>query len=390
LVSTVLAIWRLAHDVAGDTARGQRLAVAAVLVTVLNPYFVHWSFAGMEAVTAIGVSLWALRSTFVGRMSWGKSLTGATLLGLGPLLRPELLLLAGICGPVLLWRYGRDAHSGPVARRWARLMLLAVLMVLPLAAWCAYAQVTFRSPIPNTNMAKRGGPLPEIATRLASVYAAGFPIILALFPLVAVARLLSGKRTPAVLWILALWPLVCVIFYLVDHTLVQTRYCLLSMPCLTFATLWLIEDFDRPALFHASTVAVALVSLATVVLTVIPHVTNKKEGVLRYEEVGNFMRDHVPRHAPVAVYAIGELAFKTRHPLVDVGGITRTGVIPYLNDPKGSVQWAKRNGARYYISSEVPEPGAVQVFSTTMPFFGWTFSRARYRSVAHFAVYELP
>ena len=390
LVSTVLAIWRFALDVTGDAVRGQRLALAAVLVTVLNPYFVHWSFAGMESVTAIGVSLWAIRATFVGKMSWRKSLTGAALLGVGPLLRPELLLLAGICGPVLLWRYGRDAQSGPAARRWPHLMLLAAIMALPLAAWCAYAQVTFGSPIPNTNMAKRGGPLPEIASRLASVYAAGFAVTLALFPLVAASRLLRGKRSPQVLWILAIWPLICAIFYLADHTLVQTRYCLLSMPCLTFATLWLIEDTDRPVLLHATTAAMVLVSLVTVVLTVIPHVQNKKEGVLRYAEVGAFLRDHVPQDAPVAVYAIGELAFKTRHPLVDVGGITRPEVLPYLGDTKASVLWAKRNGARYYISSDVPEPGAVQVFSTSMPFFGWTFSRSKYRSTSHFAVYQLP
>ena len=390
LISTVAAIWRFAQDVTGDAARGQRLALATVLATVVNPYFVHWSFAGMESVTAIGVSLWAIRATFVGRISWGKSLTGAALLGVGPLLRPELLLLAGICGPVLLWRNGRDAQSVPPARRWTHLMLLAAIMALPLAVWCAYAQVTFGSPIPNTNMAKRGGPLPEIAARLASVYAAGFPVTLALFPLVAAARLLRGKRSPEVLWILAIWPVSCVIFYLADHTLVQTRYCLLSMPCLTFATLWLIDDPDRPVLLNASTAAMVLVSLVAVVLTVIPHVTNKKEGVLRFAEVGAFLRNHVPDDAPVAVYAIGELAFESRHPLVDVGGITRPDVIPYLGDPKASLLWAKRNGARYYVSSDIPEPGAVQVFSTSMPFFGWTFSRARYLSVAQFAVYRLP
>lgn len=390
LVSTVLAIWCFAQDVAGDAVRGQRLALATVLVTVLNPYFVHWSFAGMESVTAIGVSLWAIRATFVGRLSQEKALTGAVLLGIGPLLRPELLLLAGICGPALLWRFGREEHSVPAPRRWTHLMLLVVIMALPLVAWCVYAQLTFGSPIPNTNMAKRGGPLPEIASRLASVYAAGFPVTLALFPLVAAARLLRGKRSSGVLWVLAAWPLGCVIFYLADHTLVQTRYCLLSMPCLTFATLWLIEDPDRPGLLHASTAAMVLVSLVTVVLTVIPHVANKKEGVRRFAEIGAFVRDHVPRDAPVGVYAIGELAFVTRHPLVDVGGITRPEVIPYLNDPKGALLWAKRNGARYYIVAENPEPGAVQVFSTSMPFFGWTFSRAKYRSAGPFAVYRLP
>jgi len=239
-------------------------------------------------------------------------------------------------------------------------------------------------------MAKRGGPLPEIAARLASVYVAGFPVTLALFGLAGAARILRGKRAPVVLWVLATWPLVCVAFYLADHTLVQTRYCLLSMPCLTLATLLLIEDLERPTLLRLSAAAMVLASLVTVVLTVIPHIANKKEGVRRFAEIGAFLQDHVPADAPVAVEAIGELAFKTRHPLVDVGGITQTSVIPYLGDSKATLRWAKQNGARYFIADEAPEPGAVQVFSTRMPFFGWTLSRSRYGIAAPFSVYELP
>jgi hypothetical protein len=390
LVSTVLAILRLAHDLAGDGVRAQRLGVGAVAVTILNPYFVHWSFSGMESVTALGVSLWAIRATFVSAPSWRNSLVGAALLGIGPLLRPELLLLAGIGGPVVLWRYKELTQQESVSYRLSRLGLLAGIMALPLVIWCVYAQITFGSPIPNTNMAKRGGSLAEIAPRLASVYAAGFPIVLGLFPLVAAARLLRGKYVPPVVWILAIWPLICVAFYLADHTLVQTRYCLLSMPCLGIATLWLIEDEERPVLMNAAAVAMVLVSLVTVWLTVVPHVANKKEGVRLFAELGTYIHDHVPQDAPVAVYAIGELAFKSRHPLVDTGGITRPGVIPYLSDPKATLLWAKRNGAQYFIGGEAPEAGAVQVFSTSMPFFGWTFSRARYRTTEPFAVYKLP
>jgi hypothetical protein len=390
LLSTVLAIWHITHDLAGNGARAQRLSLATVAVTVLNPYFVHWSFSGMESVTALGLSLWAIRATFLGTPSWRGSLTGAALLGIGPLLRPELLLLAGLCGPVVLWRYGRLAQTGSAAGRWARLAALAAILALPLAAWCLYAQATFGSPIPNTNLAKRGGPLGEIGSRLASVYAAGFPVTLCLFPLVAAARFLQGKRAPAAVWILAIWPLLCVAFYLADHTIVQTRYCLLSMPCLSIVTLWLIEESERPVLLRATTAAMVLVSLATIVVTVVPHVANKKEGVRRFGEIASFLRDHVPQDAPVAVYAIGELAFKSRHPLVDTGGITRPDVIPFMTDRAATVSWAKRNGARYVISSEAPEPGAVQAFSTSMPFFGWTFNRSRYRTDTPLVVYQLP
>ena len=192
------------------------------------------------------------------------------------------------------------------------------------------------------------------------------------------------------MWALAIWPLLCVGFYLADHTVVQTRYCLLSMPALSIVTLWLLDTADRPALLKVSAAAMLLAALASIAMTVVPHVENKKQGVAVFAQVSAYLRDHVPHDAPVAVFAIGEIAFESRHPLVDIGGITRPGVIPYMNDPSATLQWAKRNGARYVITGEPPEAGAVPLFSTTMPFFGWTFNHARYRSTEPFVVYALP
>jgi hypothetical protein len=390
LGSTVLAIFWLVRDLVAHNDSLRRLGPAAVAVTVLNPYFVHWSFSGMESVTAIGVSLWAIRATFVRPPSWHGALASVTLLGIGPLLRPELLLLAGIGVPVTLWRYWHMSQGETAVRRWSRLALLAALGALPVLLWCVYAQLTFGSPIPNTNMAKRGGALDSIAPRLAAVYAAGFLVTLVLFPLVALVRLLRGERAPAAVWILAAWPLLCVVFYLADHTLVQTRYCLLSMPCLGILTLWLLEDSGRPVLLRLAAGAMVLVSLLTVGLTVIPHVQNKKEIVRLYADLGSYLHSHVPKDAPVAVYAIGELAFKSGHPLVDVGGITRPSVIPYMSDPQATLAWAKRNGARYFISSHPPEAGAVPVYSTTVPFLGWTFKHSSYGATEPLTVYRLP
>lgn len=389
LGSTVLAIVYLARDLVADHASFKRLAPAAVAVTVLNPYFVHWSFSGMESVTALGVSLWAIRATFVRPPSWAGALTSVTLLGIGPLLRPELLLLAGVGVPVTLWRYWR-ASQETALKLGSRLALLAAIGALPVLLWCVYALLTFGSPIPNTNMAKRGGGLSIVGPRLVSVYAAGFLVPLLLFPLVAIVRLLRGQRAPAAVWVLALWPLLCVVFYLADHTLVQTRYCLLSMPCLGILTLWLLEDSARPLSLRLATGAMVLVSLLTVSLTVVPHVQNKKETVRLYAGIGSFLANHVPKDAPVAVYAIGQLAFESRHPLVDVGGITRPSVIPYLNDPEATFQWAKRNGARYFISSHPPQAGAIPVYSVATPFLGWTFKHSSYGATEPLTVYRLP
>lgn len=390
LVSTVLALVYLVRDLDERDSRFQLLAPAAVAVTVLNPFFVHWSFSGMESVTAVGISLWAIRATFVRPPSWGGALSSATLLGIGPLLRPELLLLAGCGVPVVLWRYWRFAQGEPPATRWSRLALLAIIGALPVALWCLYGLLTFGSPIPNTNMAKRGGPLAVVAPRLASVYAAGFLVTLILFPIAAAVRLLEGKRFPAPIWVLILWPALCAMFYLADHTIVQTRYCLLSMPCLSVATLWLIADSGGSLQLRLATAVTVLVSLVTVGLTVAPHVENKKESGRQFALISGYLRDHVPKDAPVAVYAIGELAFKSRHPLIDTGGITRPGVIPFMNDPRATLAWAKRNGARYYISEQPPEAGAVPLYTASMPFLGWTFKHSLYRASQPVTVYRLP
>jgi hypothetical protein len=311
-------------------------------------------------------------------------------LGIGPLLRPELLLLAGFGVPVVLWRFWHFARGEPPARRWSRLALLAIIGALPVALWCLYGLLTFGSPIPNTNMAKRGGPLAVVAPRLASVYAAGFLVTLILFPIAAAVRRLQGRRIPAPIWVLILWPALCVVFYLADHTIVQTRYCLLSMPCLSLATLWLIADSGGSRQLRLATAVIVLVSLVTVGLTVVPHVENKKESGRQFALIGGYLRDHVPEDAPVAVYAIGELAFKSRHPLIDTGGITRPSVIPFMSDPRATLAWAKRNGARYYISEQPPEAGAVPLYTASMPFLGWTFKHSLYRSAQPVTVYRLP
>jgi hypothetical protein len=55
-----------------------------------------------------------------------------------------------------------------------------------------------------------------------------------------------------------------------------------------------------------------------------------------------------PHQGRNAVRSTTQIAFKNRHPLVDIGAITRPGIIPYLNDPRQTLSWAKENGERYF------------------------------------------
>jgi hypothetical protein len=389
LIAAVAGIWYLARDLADGRPEQALLPAAAVLVTLINPFFAHWSFSGMETVTALGLSLWAIRLVFVGSATCARSLVAAVLIALGPLLRPELLLLGAIAGPVLLWRSWQALEQQPPAHRLVAVGLLALLMVLPLAIWAGYALETFGAIVPNTNLAKRGGPIGEIAPRLLSVYALGFPVTLALLPWVTLPRL-SRWRAPAAVSVLLLWPLVCIGFYLANHTAVQTRYCLLSMPCMSIAVLWLIGATYRPRIF-AGTVAVMVLGAAAVIgLIVLPHISNKERYSEALSEVASYLRQQLPPHSPVAVFAIGQIAFESRHPLVDIGGITDVSVIPYMTDPGQTLRWAQEHGARYYIAGGSPEPGAVQVFATDVPFIGWTFHRSQYSTRQLLAIYELP
>ncbi len=71
LVSTLLAVVCLLEELpTRATGRDPLFVLAAVAVTILNPYFVQWSFSGMETVTAVGVGLWIIRGAFVGAAGW--------------------------------------------------------------------------------------------------------------------------------------------------------------------------------------------------------------------------------------------------------------------------------------------------------------------------------
>jgi hypothetical protein len=379
-------VWICAIDVSGAGRGHRNLAPVAVLLLALNPYFVHWSFAGMESVTALGISLWAIWAVFSSApANWSRLTIGAILLSIAPLLRPELLLLSAVAGTALLYRVWQLQQTS--SRRAVVALLVAIGIALPTILWSAYAFKSFGTIVPNTNAAKHGGTLEMVTTKLASVYLVGFAGTIAALPFVT--RRLLRPGVPAAIWVLLSWPAFCIVFYIADHTAVQTRYCLLSMPSMTIAVLWLLEESANPAWTRTIIAAMTVSSLAILILIVYPHVSNKIKLVKTLTAAAAYMRDNLPPDAPVAVYAIGQLAFESRHPIVDIGGITRPGVLPYLNNVPASAAWAQQQGARYYIGGELPSRTAVRVYAYAMPFLGWTLRRASYDTSTEAGIYRL-
>jgi hypothetical protein len=102
------------------------------------------------------------------------------------------------------------------------------------------------------------------------------------------------------------------------------------------------------------------------------------EGIKIGEEIVEFIETNLPPDKPVAVFSIGQLAFKTRHPIIDLGGISRPSVLSFINSPELTLEWAKREGAAYVISEDDPGAGAILVHQWNIPFAAWTIDLTKF------------
>lgn len=385
---------------------------AMLLLIVLNPSTCYWIFSGMEPIAAAGLACCAVLAATSERPTATSFLTGCLLAGIGPLLRPEMALLAMLLALPLLGQW-RRLPAGPMAKSCLFASGL-LLLALPLMLWSLYSLHAFGHLLPNTNAAKRAGPNESVALRLASVYLSNWPVIFAgllagiaslLLRPTAAARsvrsaILSAFRVaqsgpdrsglPLAGWLFVLWTSMAALFYLVNHTYVQTRYILIGAPGLTIVLLALAVRTSARA--GRVIYGLALASALTLsIITVVPLVRNKRIYREASRQIAHYMHDRLPPDAPVAVYSIGQIAFESEHPVIDTGGITRPGAIPYLNEPlEAMARWAQSQGAQYYIESHSPLPGSISVYSVDVPFLGWTLHPARYANYVRVSVWKLP
>lgn len=395
VVSTLLALWaawafvgRMSRETQADVRTTQGVMLG---LFVLSPYFCYWAFAGMEAVGAAGLLMAVSMLLVPERPRAATFFTAAFLMGLGPLVRPEMILLVAAGGPFLLRQWWLLTREAPTSRKALWFAVAAVLLALPLALWSAYALQAFGYVMPNTNAAKRAMPGQSVPARLVSVYALGFPGVLATLGLLVVLWVLTPLRSvatglgaaggwarrfagsfPMVSWPLLLWAGVTVLFYIVNHTYVQTRYVTVMAPGLLFVLLLSLRQLARPWAYQATVALTAALGLAVSALMAYPHVRNKAQGDLLVNEFAAYVRQNVPANAGIAVYSIGQLGFLLKNPLIDIGGITRPEATHFMfYEPEGMLPWAKKEGALYYISGDQPEPSATLVTEVMLPSVGW-------------------
>jgi hypothetical protein len=365
-----------------------------VILVAASPYTCYWIFSGMEPLAAAGLACWAILLATQSRPTRASFLTGCLLAGLGPLVRPEMSFLAALLAVPLLGQWRRLEERGK-----RRTLVVGLLLFCgPVLAWLLYSLHAFGHLLPNTNAAKRAGEHDSVVRRLLSVYTMGFPLVLlagaagVVFAARRAGRVWESLRSAvrsvwdqkanvmeisAPVWIFLLWVLIATVFYIVNHTYVQTRYILVTAPGLLVLIVAGALKLSRSV--GRAVYAIALLeALAISVLIARPFVRNKGIECDASAQLAAYMRDHLPPVAPVATYSIGEVAFYSQHPIIDTGGITRPEAIQYLNDPpEVQVRWAQSEGAQYFIGAK-PQPDAVLLRVYQKKFISWTLNPARY------------
>lgn len=374
---------RLQSDLASDA---QDLPAWVLALFVINPYFVYWAYSGMEALAASGLLMVLCMLVTRPRATPLSFLGSAFLLGLSPLVRPEMVLLIGICGPFLLWQWWKLTEAKSVPQRLAWFLGAAVLLALPLACWTLYALDAFGYVMPNTNAAKRAPPGTSAVWRMLLVYGMGFPgVMLSVAAMAALAwRSRVHTRMPRPSLPLAAWPLVAYVlvtslFYVINHTYVQTRYVMVVAPGLSVLCYVMLRHMGGRTLHAIVMCVAAAAALFITVQQAHPLVRNKAEKVEQIERMSAFINANLPADAKIAVYAIGQFGYLVRNELVDVGGITRPEAAQYLwSPPDQMLAWAKRQGATYYLEGWRPEPGAVLVHEVDASSIGWSMEPGYY------------
>jgi hypothetical protein len=424
IAGKVLTILGAAVGISGTYAFSRRIAAqlipapaaaifpaAMVLLVAVNPFTCYWIFSGMEPIAAVGLAFFAVLSATRETPSTASFLTGCALAGIAPLVRPEMTFLTALLVLPLLGQFRR------LAPRPAKLAAFAAGLVLlagPLAAWSLYSLHAFGHLLPNTNAAKRASESESVVRHLLSIYAIGFPLIVGgtaagivylIFRAPVVRRSLEraivsafGNRAqaepqatsslPLAGWIFILWPVICTVFYIANHTYVQTRYILVTAPGLTVVIIAVALAASRTwgrVVYAAALLAALLVSLAVTR----PYVRNKGINAQAARALGLYIHDHLSPDTAVAVYSIGEIAFVSQRPIIDTGGITRPAAIPYLNQPpEAMVRWAQSEGAQYWIGAW-PQPNAILVYSGQEMYARWTLHPSHYRESTPIELWKL-
>ncbi len=336
---TMLAIagaYRLATGLAGHRLAGW----TAALALGCDAWVMRWFWSGMETGLAIAIALWGLALLADEPSRRFNAWLGAVLIAIGPVVRPELALLA-VCVFVVRLADWRRVGLSPATK-------LATAGGVVAITWAVFSLQTWGGLIPASVSAKSSLGAANIAT-----VAAAWRVLVAIgatqLPLVLAALLLSrswwradtavSRRFMAqVTWLFV--PMLTLVYSL-RHVKIYSRYALPATALLVVLgaaaiAAWAIEN-DAPAvrrrLWVAVLTATLVVNLTLAALITVPasrtYARSMQDVVW---PLARRLAAQMPPRSTLATHNIGVLGFATQRRILDLNGLATPQIVPYKRD----------------------------------------------------------
>ncbi|MCP4574512.1 MAG: hypothetical protein GY838_19345 [bacterium] len=368
---------------------------AALLLIAVDAWFLRWTFSGMETPLATLLTLLLLWPLVSGRdLAWGlkqrplwaRYLAWGVAAGMVGLVRPEMLLVAPLALPWLLWfEYFRAGGAEGPSGRWrarphAPLLAAACGWLVVTGPWFVYARLSFGRFLPETAAAKSatlsldplsllanlGRSLQQLAATQGFLYLAAVAVILVVLFRNArdEAATMPVGRWPmdyaekeeepeahgagpwsvwgpvALVGITATWTVALLGGYALKQVWIISRYLAPLLPVILLALMVVAEWLCLgPGARSGAFGPVRRVLVAGLVLTVllnswllgsriVPHARDLRAGLEDcYLDMGDWLRENAEPDATVAALDIGALGWSSERRILDLMGLISPGVL---------------------------------------------------------------
>lgn len=339
VVACVLTFWRLTSRFFTSPATRW----FAVLLLIVDPWFVRWSLSGMENAMALTFVMGALSSSRERRNSGRVDWLAPLCVGLLSLTRPEGVLLAALLA--------LDVVVFERQRRTADLVLVLAIPFAIVTPWLAYAHAHFGTVVPNTVTAKVSAHHWAAFVGTLKYWASFW-----LFQAVAVALVLVLWRADAGRWLrsrgaLAAWALVLAwgvvlpCFYVAGGAPVSGRYMMLGLPSYLLLGVAALDRLVTAVSGRLRATAVALATLSLAWVLVIQYrycwyVTKWDKGMdPNMIALATYVAEHSRPGDVVAADQIGVLAYFSDRAVLDVVGLVSPEIIAYAKSGNPDAIW---------------------------------------------------
>jgi arabinofuranosyltransferase len=349
LVGCITALWLLAEQM----IRSNWLRFFAVVMLLIDPWFMRWAFSGQEIAFKIGMVallIWFTCKTVKSSGgTWKTSLLTGALFAAGLLTRPEMGLLILILLGALLY-----------FRQYKRVLIIGSVFVILYGIWAVFCHFQFGELLPHTILVKTTS-LREtlsIGQKISRLFSFSIPrygaiVISPVVALFVIAFMISVKRIksissalydPCVTAIAMLWVVGVTAGYLISGAYMAAYYTLIFSPFIPFILFAAIEAFACSPNYHFRKYVLASVGWA--VLWSVGLLTwgglgsfswlassNYNQGDdAAYIEYARWIDHNLPENARIATAELGIVGYYGKRYMIDLAGIATPSMLHNQNE----------------------------------------------------------